>query len=165
MLYRMTKAGAVPTEVRVTTGAGGSPMRIDLPDGAYMLVHQSAQTVAMVVPVEQMVMELPFEDGPQAQFQLNERMRFTRRGADTVATLRCTTWDVMLDKARGAMCISDDGILLRSAGQDATGRRTLIEALSVSFAPAPASDFAPPADFDHMLPTPDGSAPAPVEAQ
>lgn len=162
VLYRMTKAGSAPIEVRITTRAGGSPMRIDLPDGAYMLVDQTARSMAMVVPNEQMVMELPFQDGPQAQFQLNERMRFTRRGADTVATLRCATWDVVLDKARGAVCISNDGILLRSSGQDEAGQRTLVEAISVSFAPAPESDFTPPADFDRMA-APNGPA-APTTA-
>ena len=158
VLYRMTKAGVPAVELRITTRAGGSPMRIDMPDGAYMLVDQAAQSMAMVVPDEQMVMELPFQDGPQEQFQLNERMRFTRRGIETVATLRCTTWDVTLDKARGAVCVSDDGILLRSSGQDEAGRRTLIEAVSVSFAPAPESDFIPPPDFDHMVARPNGPA-------
>lgn len=152
VLYRMTKTGAEPVEVRVTTEAGGSPLRIDLPDGAYVIVDQPAHRTAMVVPNEQTVMDLPFEDGPQGQFQLNERMRFTRRGVDTVATLRCTIWDVALDRAHGAVCVSDDGILLRSSGQDGAGRRSLIEALSVSFAPALASDFVPPDDFERLGP-------------
>ena len=150
VLYRMTRPGAPPVEARITTRAGGSPMRIDMPDGAYVLVDQSAHNVAMVVPNEQMVVGLPFEEGPQAQFQLNERMRFTRRGADTIATLRCTTWDVLLDRARGTMCITDEGILLRSTGQDEAGRRRLIEAISVSFTPAQDSDFTPPPDFERM---------------
>jgi hypothetical protein len=162
VLYRMAKAGTPAVELRITTRAGGSPMRVDMPDGAYMLVDQAAQSTAMVVPNEQMVMELPFQDGPQAQFQLNERMRFTRRGVDTVATMRCTTWDVVLEKAHGAVCVSDDGIVLRSSGQDEAGRRTLIEAVSVSFAPAPASDFTLPADYDRMAATPNGPAPIPA---
>ncbi len=152
VLYRMTKTGAEPIEVRVTTEAGGSPLRIDLPDGAYVIVDQPAHSTAMVVPNEQTVMDLPFDDGPQGQFQLNERMRFIRRGSDTVATLRCAIWDVALDKAHGAVCVSDDGILLRSSGQDGGGRRSLIEAVSVSFAPASASDFVPPADFERISP-------------
>ncbi len=162
VLYRMTKAGTPPVEVRITSRTGGSPMRIDMPDGAYMLVDQAAGSMRMVVPYEQMVMELPAQEGPQAQFQLNERMRFTRKGADTVAAVRCTTWDVLLDKARGSVCVSDDGVLLRSSGQDEAGRRSLIEAVSVSFAPAPASDFEAPADYDRMVATPNGPAPAPM---
>jgi len=162
VLYRMSKAGVEPVEARITTKAGGSPMRLDMPDGTYMLVDQAARSMAMVVPDEQTVLELPFEDGPQAQFQLNERMRFTRKGVDTVAAVRCTNWEVTLDRARGTMCISDDGIMLRSLGQDEAGRRNSVEAISVSFAPAPASDFTPPSDFDRMIATPNGPVPAPV---
>lgn len=156
VLYRMTAAGVVPTEVRITTRAGGSPMRIDLPDGTYMLVDQAARRLALVVPNEQMVLDAPYEIGPQAQFVLNDRMRFTRRSPDTVATIRCTNWDVVVDKGRGTMCISDDGIILRIAGQDQAGRRSLIEAVSVSFTPAPAAEFVTPPDFDHMAATPTG---------
>jgi len=160
VLYRMTQAGTAPVEVRITTRAGGSPMRIDMPDGAYMLVDQAAHSMALVVPTEQMVMDLPFQAGPQAQFQLNERMRFTRKSVDTVATVHCTNWDVVLDKARGMMCISGEGVMLRSSGQDEAGRRSLIEAISVSFAPAVAAEFTPPADFDRMIATPNGPVPA-----
>lgn len=156
VLYRMTAAGVVPTEVRITTRAGGSPMRIDLPDRSYMLIDQAARRLALVVPDEQMVLDAPYESGPQAQFVLNERMRFTRRSPDTVATVRCTNWDVAVDKGRGTMCINDDGIILRIAGQDQAGRRSLIEAVSVSFTPAPAAEFVVPPDFDRMAARPNG---------
>ena len=160
VLYRLTKAGAGSTEVRITTQAGGSPIRLDMPDRTYMLVDQAARSVSMVVPDEEMILELPYENGPQTQFQLNDRMRFTRRNADTVAGVRCTTWDVLVDKARGTVCTSDDGVLLRSSGQDEAGRRTLIEAISVSYAPAPPNEFTPPAGFDRMVGTPNGAMPA-----
>ena len=64
VLYRMTAAGVVPTEVRITTRAGGSPMRIDLPDRSYMLIDQAARRLALVVPDEQMVLDAPYESGP-----------------------------------------------------------------------------------------------------
>ncbi len=159
VLYRVVNAGAAPVEVRVTAEAGGSPMRLDLPDRTYMLVDQSARSIAVVVPEEQMVLDVPYQDGPQTYFQLNDRMRFTRRAPGTVAAVRCTVWDVAVDNARGTMCISDDGILLRSSGTDEAGRRNLIEAVSVSFAPAPAGEFVPPADFSRMAATSNGPAP------
>lgn len=161
VLYRVTNADAAPIEVRVTTAASGSPMRLDMPDRTYMLVDPAAHSMAMVVPDEQMVVELPYQDGPQTHFQLSDRMRFTRRVPGTVATVRCTTWDVAIDKARGTMCISDDGIMLRSSGVDEAGRRNLIEALSVSYAPAPADEFMVPPDFSRMIATPNGPVPAP----
>ncbi|MBC7799653.1 MAG: hypothetical protein H7Z10_03445, partial [Gemmatimonadaceae bacterium] len=95
VLYRLTKAGTVPSEVRVTTRAGGSPVRIDMEDRTYMLVDQAARTMSIVIPDEQTVLDLPFQAGPQTPFQLNDRMRFTRRSPDTVAGVRCTVWDVL----------------------------------------------------------------------
>lgn len=161
VLYRVVNAGAAPVEVRVTAEAGGSPMRLDLPDRTYMLVDQAARSIAVVVPEEQTVLDVPYGDGPQTYFQLNDRMRFTRRAPATVAAVRCTVWDVAVDNARGTMCISDDGILLRSSGTDETGRRNLIEAVSVSFAPAPPGEFVPPPDFSRVPVTPnDPAAPA-----
>lgn len=160
VLYRVTNADAAPIEVRVTTAAGGSPLRLDMPDHSYMLVNASAHTMSMVVPDEQMVLNLPYQDGPQTHFQLNDRMQFIRRAPATVASVRCTTWDVAVDNARGTMCISDDGIMLRSLGVDETGRRNVIEAVSVSYAPATANEFVPPADFSQMAATADGLVPA-----
>ncbi len=163
VLYRVVNADAAPIEVRVTSEAGGSPMRLDLPDRTYMLVDQAARRIAVVVPEQQVVLDVPYQDGPQTYFQLNDRMRFTRRAPGTVAAVRCTVWDVAVDNTRGTMCISDDGILLRSSGLDATGHRNLIEAVSVSFAPAGPNEFVPPADFNRMAATPDGPVPvAPV---
>jgi hypothetical protein len=160
VLYRVVNADAAPIEVRVTAEAGGSPMRLDLPDRTYMLVDQAAHRIEVVVPDEQVVLDVPYQDGPQTHFQLNDRMRFTRRAPGTVAAVRCTVWDVAVDNTRGTMCISDDGILLRSSGLDTAGRRNLIEAVSVSFAPASADEFVPPADFSRMAATPDRPIPA-----
>lgn len=159
VLYRVVSADAAPIEVRITTGAGGSPMRLDMPDRTYMLVDQAARSIEVVVPDEQMVLDVPYQDGPQTHFQLNDRMRFTRRAPGTVAAVRCTTWDVAVDNTRGTMCISDDGILLRSSGVDEAGHRNLIEAVSVSFAPAAANEFVPPADFSRMAASPNGPVP------
>ncbi len=159
VLYRVVSADTAAVEVRVTSDAGGSPMRLDLPDRTYMLVDQAAQRISVVVPDEQMVLDVPYQEGLQTHFQLNDRMRFTRRAPGTVAAVRCTTWEVAVDNARGKMCISDDGILLRSFGLDGAGRGNLIEAVSVSFAPAAAGEFVPPAHFRHMAATPNGPAP------
>lgn len=150
VLYRVVASGSPPVEVRITTKANGAAMRIDMPDRSYMLVNQAEKRMAMVVPDELTVMDLPFQPGMQDQFQLNNRMRFTKRVVETVASLRCTSWDVLVDGGRGIMCVTDDGVLLRSISLDPAGRRNVIEAISVSYAPAPASDYLPPEGFDHM---------------
>lgn len=156
VLYRVTPAEGPPDEVRVTTQAGGSPMRIDMADKSFMLVDQRARRTSLVVMAEQAVMELPFQGAPP-QFALNDRMRFARRGADTVAGMRCTIWDVTLDRQRAAMCITEDGIVLRTQSQDERGRRTLIEASSVSLAPATEQEFTPPPDYEYLPASPPGA--------
>ena len=161
VLYRLTRSGAPPLEVRVTIRAGGSPLRVDMADRNYLLVDEAARTMTMVVPDEEMALVLPFDSDAVGQFRLNTRMRFTRRAADTVATVRCTNWEVALGQTRGSVCVSDDGILLRSAGQDEAGRRTLMEAVSVSYTPAPATEFDAPPAYGRMVAGPNGAVPAP----
>ena len=157
VLYRVTSSENPPAEVRITTLPNGASMRIDMPDRTYMLVNQAEKRMALVVPDEQTVMDLPWSSGPQDQFTLNARMKFARRGADTVAATRCNVWEVALDGSRGVMCITDDGVLLRSLSQDESSRRSLIDALSVSYTPAPPKEFMVPPDFEHMAP-PNGPA-------
>lgn len=150
VLYRISARDNQVIEVRITTLPDAVAMRIDMPDRTYMLVNQAEHRMAMVVPEELMVMDLPYQAGVQDQFLLNNRMKFTRRGVDTVATVHCTSWDVLLDGNHATVCVTDEGVLLRSVSVDADGKRNTIEAISVSYTPAPASDFLPPQGFDHM---------------
>ena len=156
MLYRIASRGNAPIEARITVQPNAAAMRIDMPDRTYMLVNQAEKRMAMVVPQELMVMDLPYQEGVADQFLLNSRMKFTRRAAETVAGVRCTAWDVLLDGNRATVCVTDDGVLLRSVSVDAEGRRSMIEAISVSYTPAPAADYLPPEGFDHMA-GPDGT--------
>ena len=156
VLYRVIASGGPPTEVRITSQANGAAMRIDMPDQTYMLVNPTRKTMAMVVPAELTVMDLPYQPGVQDQFLLNSRMKFTRRAPETVAGVRCTAWDVVLDGNRGSVCVTDDGVMLRSVSLDPQGRRNMIEAISVSLTPAPPADYVPPDGFDHIAgPGPD----------
>ena len=150
VLYRVTTSNGPPTEVRITSQPNGAAMRIDMPDHTYMLLDPVRKTMAMVAPTELMVMDLPWQPEAQEQFLLNSRMRFTRRGPETVAGVRCTAWDVVLDGNRGTVCVTDDGVLLRSVTFDPRGRRNMIEAVSVSMTPAAPADYLPPEGFDHM---------------
>jgi len=158
VLYRIGASNSPPSEVRVTIKANGKVLRMDMPDNTYMLVTPAEQQMALVVPGELMVLDMPYQPGLQDQFLLSPRMRFTKRGPETVAGIRCNGWDVVLDGTRAIMWITDDGVLLRSVSLDAQGRRNLIEAVSVSYTPAPAADFLPPPDFEHMAgPSPEAA--------
>jgi len=136
---------------------GGTIRRIDLPDQSYLLIDQAAKTMAMVVPSEGTILDVPWDTGLGSQFTLSEQMRFTRRAGATVSRVACTLWDVVQDAQRGQVCVTDDGVMLRTEGVDPQGRHTAIEAVSVTYTPAPEADFAPPAGFQHVVPGRPGS--------
>jgi len=156
VLYRLTQPGTPATEIRVTARAGDAALRIDMADRTYMLLDPPGKRMTMVAPDEETALELPYQIDAAGPFRLDERMRFTKRAGETVAGVRCTVWDVALNKARGSVCVSEDGVLLRSSATDGAGRRTLIEAVSVSYAPAPPGEFDPPPGYDRMVATPNG---------
>ena len=68
-------------------------------------------------------------------------------------------WYVVLGAQKGVMCITDDGVLLRTQGQDERGRRTLVEAVSVSFARATDAEFTPPPDYERLTAGQAGAGP------
>ena len=158
VLYRLVPPEGPAEEVRVTTQAGGSPIRVDMADKSWMLVDQRARRMAMVVMAEETVVDLPYQ-GPPQQFVLSPAMRFVRRGADTVAGVPCTVWDVAVGPQRGVMCITGEGVLLRTQTQDARGRRSMVEALSVSYAPATDAEFTPPPDYERLAAGQEGARP------
>lgn len=145
--YRVTAPGQPTTEVRLLSRPGGTPMRVDmLTEGTSILFDRKAGMMTMVVPEERMAMDVPLSAGQQ-DFVLNDRMRFVRRGAETIAGQRCTVWDVTLGAERSTACISTDGVMLRLLGREAGGERSTMEATSVEFETQPDSAFAPPPDF------------------
>jgi len=94
-------------------------------------------------------------------------MRFTPRAdpkadtkADTViAGQRCTQWDTVVERNRSTVCVTPDGVVLRSQSQDAAGRRNLIEAFAIRYQALVESDFAVPESFDRLSAVPGRPAP------
>ncbi len=154
VLYRVSSTPTTAYEIRITSRAGNTRRRIDLPDKNYLLVDQPAERLAMVSPFEGTVMEIPWSSGLGQQFTLDAGMRFTRRTATTIAGLRCVTYSVQTRSTAGETCVTEDGVMLRTLAQNAAGQRTAIEAISVSYTPAPPADFAPPPDFQRVAPAP-----------
>jgi hypothetical protein len=150
--YRATaplQAGRAPAgaqTLRVATTQGGRLMRIEGvgAGGAYVIVDRTTQRMLMVMPQDRRFMEMPADDAFARGFVLNTSMRFERRGAETVAGLKCTLWEVTSHEGAGTACVTDDGVLLRGRGSDGKGG---IEATAVKYGPQPASLFRPPANF------------------
>ena len=148
--YHLAPATGEAIDVRVSFQAGGRALRMDLPDHSFMVATPGDKRLVLVVPLEQTAMELPWTDGPQPLFLLDERMRFTRKAEATVAGQRCTLWDAVLERTRATVCVTADGVLLRSQSQDPMGRRNLIEAFAIRYQALVESDFAVPAEFDRL---------------
>lgn len=152
--YHVTTPGRPPSEVRLQSRAGGTPMRVDLlTEGTYLLLDRTAGVMTMVVPEERMALDLPLTAGQQ-DFVLNDQMRFARRGADTVAGLRCTVWDVTLAGERSTACITEDGVIVRLLGRRQGAGRSTMEASAVVFEGHADDLFVPPAEFEREQATP-----------
>ncbi|MDQ2804744.1 MAG: hypothetical protein M3Y41_19465, partial [Pseudomonadota bacterium] len=78
---------------------------------------------------------------------------FQRQGTDRVAGLACTLYAVQDRHGAGTLCVTADGVPLRGNGAY-DGKPGSFTALSVDYAPQPASLFAPPPGYLQLaLPT------------
>ena len=127
-------------------------MRVDLPDTSYVLVFPPVREVTMVIPLQRTTTDLTWQDGPEALFLMDDRMKFTRKGEGTVAGHKCTQWDAVLDQDRHVVCITGDGVVLRNQSQDAQGRRNLVEAFAIRYDNVPDAAFELPANFERVQP-------------
>ena len=71
---------------------------------------------------------------------------FERRGDTVVAGLACTDWETVGGGPPAVLCITADGALLRVQA----GGQTLVEAVSVSYAPGDPTVFGVPAGYEHV---------------
>ena len=153
--YRATapaQGGRAPAgahDLRVATTQGGKLMRVEGvgAGGAYVIVDRTTQRMTMVMPQDRRFMEMPANDAFARGFVLNEGMTFAKKGAETVAGLKCTVWEVTSREGAGTACVTDDGVLLRGRGNDGKGG---IEATAVKYGAQPSSLFKPPADFSKI---------------
>jgi len=155
--YRLVsgEAASAPREAHLYFSAAGQLMRLDEPGRpGYAVINRASQTVLVVLPGRKQYGTIPFDPEMAAGFILNDQMQFSRIGSDTVAGLRCNTWSVHSQRAVGAVCITDDGVMLRGNGQSTTGGISGLEAISVNYGPQPPSLFVPPPDYKPIASAP-----------
>lgn len=152
--YHLAPATGEAIDVRVALRAGGKGLRMDLPDQTYMLATTATRNVVLVVPLEQTALELPWTDGPQPLFTLDDKARYTKKADATVAGQRCTNWDTVGERGRSTVCVTGDGVILRSAATDPLGRRNLIEAFAIRYEGLADSDFQVPQNFERLVAAP-----------
>jgi hypothetical protein len=136
----------------VCVHVSGGKLRVEpasLP--GYVIVDRGADRVLMVMRQPHVYFETPARSDLVRDFLPSERMRFARKGSERVAGLSCTVWDVRAPEGRtGSVCVTADGIVLRGQGHDPQYGSGSVEAVSVTYAPQPASLFQPPAGYLKM---------------
>ena len=151
--YRLQPGAGEAIRARVSLQAGARTMRLDLPDLTYMLATPADHTLVMVVPLERTTVDLPWSDGPQSLFLLDDAARYTRKGDATIAGQKCTVFDVQQDAKQSTVCVSPEGLILRSQSTDAAGRRNLVEAYAVQLGGTTEDEFKLPTGFERLQPS------------
>jgi hypothetical protein len=132
-------------EMIVAYSAATQQQRIEMPEaGIVVITDQAARRMLMLNAATRTVMEMPLAKGQEPGFVLPDDMVLTRTGSATVAGHRCTTYRAEQNRAeRGTVCVTDEGIMLRSALRHGDMSGTM-EATSLALAPQPASRFTVP---------------------
>jgi hypothetical protein len=119
---------------------------------SYVIIDGRAMVMRIVMDRRHEVIELPFDTNRLRSYIMSDQAHFTRQGADTVAGLACTVWDVTTSQSHATACITADGVILRGegsgtapTGQSGQGR---IEAISVQYAPQPPDVFHVPPRYN-----------------
>ncbi len=155
--YRVVPAAGEAISVGVAMRAGGKGFRMDLPDKTYILAEPAIHTILLVVPLERTVLDMPWTDGPQTLFLVDEQRQFAKKNETSIAGLRCTVWEA--EEKRASLCVTGSGLILRNESRDDQGRRNLVEATLVRFQSLPPAAFAVPPGFEKLSPLPPALVP------
>ncbi len=140
----------VPPSLTIRYFAAGDRLRIEGGPLGYLLVDRAMERIELVMPQPRLVVELPQGGGITDGFILGDQLHFQRTGTDTVLGRACTTYDVTAERARGRVCLTTDGLLLRGEGQGRDGRKASIEATSVTLTTQATGLFSPPDGYRMM---------------
>ncbi len=145
--YALDAGGGATLHERLRWHAATQTLRIDPPtEGLYVIIDFVARRMSTVRTAERTVIDMAAPDNVTGMPD-SAASGARRQGADTVAGLACTDWD-MTDAAGEAarLCLTDDGVMLRARA----GGRTLLNAETVSAGPIDPAAFKLPAGYTHQ---------------
>lgn len=148
--YDLDHQGAGPAkQARISFSAATGKLRLDLPSQKrFFIFDQPGKTATVVMVREHIYLQLPLQPDMAGGFVLNGDMKFARGNAETIAGQHCTDWQVESTVVIGTVCVTDDGVLLLSRGQEKQGGGAGgLQAVEVSYDPQPSTLFIPPAEF------------------
>lgn len=156
--YRVAAEGAPPGEMRMSWLAARRLMRMDMPGGqGFIVLDMGAGTAFMAMAAQRMILDMPASQ-IAARMAPRAEARFTREGPARIADTNCVNWRVEDDGQAARICLTADGVMLRSEplSRSATGPVPgLLEATQISFGPQEASRFQRPSGYQNLqLPPP-----------
>lgn len=150
--YRLTIRGPHPDAVTMDYSAAAGRARIaSAGQPAYAIVDRRAGRLLLVVDLFHAVVEQPFDASQGYGLRIGRDAAFTQLGPDRVAGAACRNWSVRAAQGEATACLTPDGVILRAVFNGRRGQGSL-EAVRISYAPRPASLFAPPAGYTALAP-------------
>jgi hypothetical protein len=132
--------------MRMAWSVATGKLRVDLPGGGeWMLLDQKAGSAVVVMDAQRTTRTVPSSAAAAMEQIVPANAQFARKGSAQVAGTSCTEWEVTALQGTGTICMTNDGVVLRSVSgpQDEIFR---MEATSVWYGPPPAL-FAVPQDY------------------
>ncbi|WP_424810818.1 hypothetical protein [Roseococcus sp. YIM B11640] len=145
VVYRLGGSEGISREVAASWSASRQMLRVEMPGIGWSVLNRRAQTGFIIIEGSRRVTAMP-PDMLRRQLGPSPRVRFTRRGQDRVAGEGCTVWAFRDRSTEGTLCVTPDGLLLRSDAIS-DGVRGSIEAVAVSYADQGAVSFAVPPGY------------------
>ncbi|WP_421994942.1 hypothetical protein [Roseococcus sp.] len=146
--YRSTGVDSPPVEVSMSWMAARRLLRIDTPGVGWSVADQAGGTGFIVMEDAKRVVDMPSgvlrrQLGPTAE------ARFTREGTENIAGLSCTIWRYQDLGSEGRVCVTSDGVLLRSQGAVA-GIPSGMDAVRVTYGAQDAARFGLPEGYQRV---------------
>lgn len=138
--------GGIPETLQVDWSAPLQALRLT-PQGRnqVLLLDLTTSSLKMVDTGLHSAIDLPVRPKDLDPVKLRDA-RLTRTGAETIVGRQCTDYTVESRRGHGTICLTDDGVALRAAGE-VNGRQGSFTAISVAYERLPDSLFAVPQGF------------------
>lgn len=151
--YRVSGAGPEAREMRVAWLAAAGLTRLE-PPGApgWILVERrpagaTGMRATMIVDSQRSFMRLPPEMATAMALDPPGGLALARGGEERIAGEPCTLWQAGPAGRRTALCVTADGVLLRSVTPLSSGGENLLEAVAVRYGPQDAARFRVPEGY------------------
>jgi hypothetical protein len=151
--YRSVGGGQAPPLVTAMAWIAARKMlRMDIPGIGWSVANHGATPPSgfIVMQEARRVMDMPAAVLAR-QLGAQGDARFTREGTERIAGHACTLWRFQSADGEGQVCMTADGVMLRSAGT-LQGQPTGIEATEVTYAAQDPARFELPAGYDRVQP-------------